>query len=88
MPRDVREKVEGNAWAVFASLSWGMVMWVHRWHPETIQPSLRSSMKYMYVFPTPFSAPLISFIFVIFGARELMGWSWRADTWTRTIGTR
>lgn len=45
----VKAKVIGNAWPVFAALSWGMVMWVFRWHPDTVQPSLRSSMKYMYV---------------------------------------
>ena len=45
--RDLREKVERNAWPVFASLSWAMVMWIFRWYPETIQPSLKSSMKYM-----------------------------------------
>ncbi|KAL2058673.1 hypothetical protein ABVK25_001403 [Lepraria finkii] len=44
---EMREKVQRNAWPVFASLSWAMVMWVFRWYPETIQPSLRSSMKYM-----------------------------------------
>jgi len=47
MGRDLREKVQRNAWPVFASLSWAMVMWLFRWYPETIQPSLRSSMKYM-----------------------------------------
>lgn len=49
MGRELREKVRMNAWPVFASLSWAMVMWVFRWYPETIQPSLRSSMKYMWV---------------------------------------
>lgn len=49
MGRELREKVRRNAWPVFASLSWAMVMWLYRWYPETIQPSLRSSMKYMYV---------------------------------------
>ncbi|KAI4161481.1 MAG: hypothetical protein LQ342_004884 [Letrouitia transgressa] len=48
VPPQLREKVESNAWPVFAALSWAFVMWLHRWHPETIQPSLRSSMKYMY----------------------------------------
>ncbi len=43
----IKAKVTGNAWPVFAALSWGMVMWVFRWHPDTIQPSMRSSMKYM-----------------------------------------
>ncbi|KAI9791143.1 MAG: hypothetical protein M1833_001702 [Piccolia ochrophora] len=36
------------AWPVFASLSWGGVMWIYRWHPDVVQPSLRSSMKYIY----------------------------------------
>lgn len=45
--QEVRTKVAGNAWPVFASLSWAFVMWIYRWHPDKIQPSLRSSMKYM-----------------------------------------
>jgi len=45
--KDLREKVQRNAWPVFASLSWATVMWVFRWYPDTIQMSLRSSMKYM-----------------------------------------
>lgn len=48
MSEVVRAKVTRNAWPVFASLSWGIIMWTYRWHPDTIQPSLRSSMKYMY----------------------------------------
>lgn len=47
--RDMREKVQDNAWPVFASLSWAMVMWIFRWYPDTVQPSLKSSMKYIYV---------------------------------------
>jgi len=46
---EMRERVKRNAWPVFASLSWAGVMWVYRWYPDTIQPSLKSSMKYMYV---------------------------------------
>jgi hypothetical protein len=38
-----------NAWPAFASLSWAMVMYLFRWHPENVQPSLRSSMHYMWV---------------------------------------
>lgn len=41
--------VRRNSWPVFASLSWASVMWLFRWYPETLQPSLRSSMTYMYV---------------------------------------
>lgn len=37
------------AWPVFASLSWGGVMWIFRWEEESLQGSLRSSMKYIYV---------------------------------------
>jgi peroxisomal membrane protein 4 len=45
----LREKIRANAWPVFASLSWAFVMFIFRWQPDSIQPSLRSSMKYMYV---------------------------------------
>ncbi len=37
------------AWPVFAAGSWGMVMWLFRWHAAELQPSLRSSMNYIYV---------------------------------------
>ena len=46
---EVKSLIERNAWPVFASLSWAFVMYIFRWQPESIQPSLRSSMKYMYV---------------------------------------
>jgi peroxisomal membrane protein 4 len=36
------------AWPAFASLSWGMVMLLFKHHPEDLQPSLRSSMNYIY----------------------------------------
>jgi len=45
----MRAKIRENAWPVFASLSWAFVMYIFRWQPESIQPSLRSSMKYMCV---------------------------------------
>ncbi|KAJ9137963.1 Peroxisomal membrane protein 4 [Pleurostoma richardsiae] len=41
-------RVSYYAWPVFASLSWGLVMWLFRYHPEDLQPSLRSSMNYIY----------------------------------------
>lgn len=44
-----RKHIENNAWAVFASVSWALVMYLFRWHPETLMSSLRSSMVYMYV---------------------------------------
>ncbi|KAL8790834.1 MAG: hypothetical protein Q9213_000458 [Squamulea squamosa] len=49
IPREFRERVTNNAWPIFAALSWASVMWLYRWHPETIQPSLKSSMKYIYI---------------------------------------
>ncbi|KAA8914976.1 Tim17/Tim22/Tim23/Pmp24 family-domain-containing protein [Sphaerosporella brunnea] len=45
---DKGQKVTGNAWPVFASLSWALVMWLFRWHPELVQSSLRNSMVYLY----------------------------------------
>ena len=42
-----RDGVRGGAWPAFAAVSWGAVMWLFRWRPEVLQPSLRSSMKYM-----------------------------------------
>ncbi|ERF73601.1 hypothetical protein EPUS_00854 [Endocarpon pusillum Z07020] len=47
LSRSAREKIQTGAWPVFASLSWALVMYIFRWYPDTIQPSLRSSMKYM-----------------------------------------
>jgi hypothetical protein len=41
--------VRKNSWPVFATLSWAFVMWLFRWNPEVLQPSLRSSMHYMLV---------------------------------------
>ncbi|KAL2126894.1 hypothetical protein VTI74DRAFT_11649 [Chaetomium olivicolor] len=36
------------AWPVFASVSWAMVMHLFKWHAAELQPSLRSSMTYIY----------------------------------------
>lgn len=47
----LRRELVKNGWVGFASLSWAMVMYVWRWHPEAVQPSLRSSMNYMWVHP-------------------------------------
>lgn len=44
----VRARIQRTAWPVFASVSWGMVMWLFRWYPDLLQPSLRSSMHYLY----------------------------------------
>lgn len=47
---EMRRSLVRNGWPAFASLSWAMVMYLFRWHPETVQSSLRSSMSYMWVF--------------------------------------
>jgi hypothetical protein len=47
---DFRRSLIRNGWPAFASLSWAMVMYIFRWHPESVQSSLRSSMSYMWVF--------------------------------------
>ena len=49
--------VRQRSWPVFASLSWASVMWMFRWYPEMLQPSLRNSMTYMYV--QRFFSPLL-----------------------------
>jgi len=41
--------VSNYAAPVFASLCWGSVMWLFRWHPDIVQPSMRSSMRYLYL---------------------------------------
>lgn len=46
---ETRAMLQRNAWPVVASLSWASVMYIFRWHPEAVQPSLRSSMTYMCV---------------------------------------
>ncbi|KAK4250396.1 Tim17/Tim22/Tim23/Pmp24 family-domain-containing protein [Corynascus novoguineensis] len=40
--------ISHHAWPVFASLSWAAVMHLFRWHAAELQPSLRSSMTYIY----------------------------------------
>ncbi|KAF2403998.1 peroxisomal membrane protein 4 [Trichodelitschia bisporula] len=45
---EAAEVVRRNAWPCFASLSWAVVMVLFRYHPETLQGSLRSSMTYIY----------------------------------------
>lgn len=83
----VRTRVTKNAWPVFASLSWGVIMWTYRWHPDTIQPSLKSSMKYMYVYPTICSSFYRAFGSQIYcSSTELINAFCHADMWTRITG--
>lgn len=46
---ELSRRISHDAWPVFAALSWGSVMWLFRWYPETVQSGLRSSMDYIYV---------------------------------------
>jgi peroxisomal membrane protein 4 len=46
---ELRKRIAYNAWPAFAALSWGSVMWLFRWYPDTVQSGLRSSMDYIYV---------------------------------------
>lgn len=32
----------------FAAIVWGVVLWLFEYHPDTLQPSLQSSMTYLY----------------------------------------
>ena len=62
--RVMMQTIETHSWQVFAAMSWGLVMWLFRWYPEQVQPSLRSSMKYMYVFFPFFSLSPFFFFFL------------------------
>jgi len=44
----VRNSIQSNTWTVFASVSWGLVMYLHRYYPSFLQHSLESSMVYIY----------------------------------------
>ncbi|KAI9656938.1 MAG: hypothetical protein M1831_004486 [Alyxoria varia] len=44
----VRKRIARDSWTVLAAGSWGAVMWLFRWYPGVLQPSLRSSMRYLY----------------------------------------
>jgi len=46
---EMTKRIAHEAWPVFAALSWGSVMWLFRWYPDTVQSGLRSSMDYIYV---------------------------------------
>ena len=46
--RPAAQIISSYAWPIFAAGSWGMVMWLFRWHASELQPSLRSSMTYIY----------------------------------------
>lgn len=39
---------DSRAFRVEATLAWALVMYLFRYHAETLQSSLRSSMQYLY----------------------------------------
>ena len=38
-----------NIFSIFAALVWGTVMWLFRHDRDVLQPSLQSSMQYLYL---------------------------------------
>ncbi|KAF2172478.1 hypothetical protein M409DRAFT_63151 [Zasmidium cellare ATCC 36951] len=48
LSEDQVKTIQKYAWPAFASISWAGVMWLFEGYPETLQPSLRSSMTYIY----------------------------------------
>lgn len=86
-------RIKENSWPVFASLSWASVMWLFRFHPEMLQPSLRSSMQYMYVssLPTLAFLPNLLVLLLCFTLQErehgLTDACCRSDTIMQTTGT-
>ena len=47
IPSHLKLQLSRNAWPIFAAINWGIVMWLFRWYPDTLQPSMKSSMVYM-----------------------------------------
>ncbi|CAE6437455.1 unnamed protein product [Rhizoctonia solani] len=39
---------DSRIFSVFAALSWGAVMWLFKYRPETLQPGMANSMQYLY----------------------------------------
>ncbi|RDL38377.1 Peroxisomal membrane protein-like protein [Venustampulla echinocandica] len=46
---ELSKRISRDAWPAFAALSWGSIMWLFRWHPDTVQSGLKNSMEYIYV---------------------------------------
>ena len=40
---------KGNTFPWFAAIVWGVVLWLFEYHRKHLQPSLQSSMTYLYV---------------------------------------
>lgn len=41
-------RIYAGAWPLFASMCWAVVMYLHEWYPQELQPSLANSMHYLY----------------------------------------
>lgn len=41
-------KPKGDPFPIFAALVWGIVLWLFEYEQDTLQPSLKSSMTYLY----------------------------------------
>jgi peroxisomal membrane protein 4 len=37
-----------KSFSIFAAVTWGIVMWLFRHHPQTLQGGLQTSMTYLY----------------------------------------
>jgi peroxisomal membrane protein 4 len=44
----LRVDIQRYSWTAFASISWGLVMYLHRYYPSFLQHSMESSMVYIY----------------------------------------
>lgn len=44
----IEAKLQRRLWAWFSVLTWGVVMWMHAYEPDKLQPSLHHSMQYIY----------------------------------------
>ena len=94
LSESTRERIRRGAWPVFASLSWASVMWLFRWYPDMLHPSLKSSMTYMSVYPYVVTLLLYaSFSFLLLSAERLLYivtdfFVFPSDMIMRTTGTR
>lgn len=68
LSEEQRAFIRRYSWPVFASMSWASVMWLFEGYPETLQPSLRSSMTYMYVGRLFFLRLIMPFFFAVTAA--------------------
>lgn len=47
-PKGKPKPTNKKAFAVYATLTWGVVMWLHEYRRETIQTGMVNSMDYLY----------------------------------------